>query len=88
MIVNENTKIVQKIYCKTVLAEQGELTKELFDKIDDGDQEVMIKVYADQQDRIRNVANRIGNIEDQELILSQIDSIQEVLDNLEEILKQ
>ena len=84
--INEYTKEIQKQYCKTVLAEQGQLTKDLVAKIDAGDEEVMRRVYIAQQQRIKYQANKIIDPEERQLTLSQIDSVQEVLDALREIL--
>jgi hypothetical protein len=84
--IDQNTKYLQQAYCKTVLAEQGQLTKDLFDKINAGDEETMRRVYVAQQERIRLQAERITNATDKQITLTQIDSIQEVLDALSDIL--
>jgi len=84
--IDRNTKYLQQAYCKTVLAEQGQLTKDLFDKINAGDEETMRRVYVAQQERIRLQAERITNATDKQITLTQIDSIQEVLDALSDIL--
>lgn len=86
MHIDQNTKYLQQAYCKTVLAEQGQLTKDLFDKINAGDEETMRRVYVAQQERIRLQAERITNATDKQITLTQIDSIQEVLDALSDIL--
>jgi hypothetical protein len=86
MKIDENSKRIQKGYCQTVLAENGRLTKELNDKIEAGDINVMRQVYVDQQERIRQIAAKIDNPTDKEITLSRVNSIQEVLDNLTEIL--
>lgn len=86
MHIDQYTKIVQKCYCRTVLAEHGTLTKELLNKINSGDEETMRAVYHAQQERIRQVAERMNSQEDKEVTLSQVDSIQEILDVLTEIL--
>lgn len=86
MHIDEHTKKMQKIYCRTVLAEHGELTKDLYEKINAGDEVTMRKVYLEQQQRIRDRAAKIQNPADKELTLSQVESIQEVLDSLSDIL--
>lgn len=86
MHIDHRTKEIQKSYCKTVLAEHGQLTKELSDKIDSGDEEAMRCVYTEQQKRIRGQAEKIENSIDKKITLTQVDSIQEVLDALSEIL--
>lgn len=86
MHIDKHSKELQKAYCRTVLAEQGQLTKELFDKINSGDEEVMRRVYTEQQQRIRQQAKQIKNEIDRKITLTQVDSIQEVLDTLSEIL--
>jgi len=58
--IDQHTKALQKSYCKTVLAEHGQLTKDLFDKINAGDEKAMRQVYTDQQQRIRQQAERIS----------------------------
>ncbi len=87
MHIDQNTKYLQQAYCKTVLAEHGELTKELFDKINAGDEETMRRVYVSQQERIRLQAERITNATDKQITLTQVDSIQEVLNALSKILE-
>lgn len=87
MIVDQRQKEIQKAYCKTVLAEHGELTQELYNKINDGDEAVMRKVYLEQQKRIRDKANELNDQESKKLTLSQVDSIQEVLNSLSDILR-
>ena len=84
--IDQHTKALQKSYCKTVLAEHGQLTKDLFDKINAGDEHAMRQVYTDQQERIRQQAERIADPTEKEITLSQVESIQEVLDALHEIL--
>jgi len=86
MHIDQYTKEIQKSYCKTVLAEHGQLTKELYDKINAGDEPTMRQVYIDQQQRIRERAEKIDNTTNKEITLSQVDSIQEVLDALRDIL--
>lgn len=86
MHIDQYTKVMQKSYCRTVLAERGELTQELADKINSGDETTMRAVYLDQQQRIRDFADHMKNMEDKAVTLSQVDSIQEVLDVLTEIL--
>jgi len=86
MHINEYTKEIQKQYCKTVLAEHGQLTREVVAKIDAGDEEAMRRVYIAQQQRIKDRADKIIDPEERRLTLSQIDSVQEVLDALREIL--
>jgi len=46
----------------------------------------MRRVYIAQQQRIKYQANKIIDPEERQLTLSQIDSVQEVLDALREIL--
>lgn len=87
MDINQYTKESQKLYCKTVLAEHGQLTKEIFDKINAGDEGVMRRVYIAQQQRIQQIADQIEDLVEREIVLTQIDSIQEVLDVLPIILK-
>lgn len=77
---------VAKAYCRTLLAEHGQLTKALFDKINAGDEATMRRVYADQQERIRRIAETITDPTDKRITLTQVDSIQEVLDALPSIL--
>jgi hypothetical protein len=84
--IDQHTKYLQQAYCRTVLAEQGQLTKELFDKINAGDEETMRRVYVAQQERIRQQADRIANPTDRQITLTQVGSIQEVLDALPKIL--
>jgi len=84
--INQHTKELQKAYCKTLLAEHGQLTRELFDKINAGDEETMRRIYADQQQRIRLQAKNIVSDEDRRITLTQVESIQEVLDALPSIL--
>jgi uncharacterized protein (UPF0218 family) len=84
--IDQHTKELQKAYCRTLLAEHGLLTKELFDKINAGDEQTMRRVYTDQQQRIRRQAESIENPTDKKITLTQIDSIQEVLNALPEIL--
>lgn len=86
MYVDKHTKELQKAYCKTVLAEHGQLTKELFDKINAGDEATMRRVYTDQQQRIRERAKTIEDPTNRQITLTQVDSIQEVLDALTTIL--
>lgn len=86
MHIDQYTKEQQKGYCRTVLATQGKLTKALFDKINAGDEATLLKIYEDQQDAIRKSAESIEDEEDRKVTLTQIDSIQEVLDCLNEIL--
>lgn len=86
MHIDKHSKELQKAYCRTVLAEHGQLTKERFDKINAGDEETMRRVYTDQQQRIRRQAGQIENQTDRQITLTQVDSIQEVLDALPEIL--
>lgn len=86
MHIDSHTKELQKSYCKTVLAEHGELTKELYDKINSGDEPTMRAVYTAQQQRIRDWAEKLENPRDKEITLTQVDSIQEVLDSLSKIL--
>jgi vacuolar-type H+-ATPase subunit H len=86
MHIDKNTKDMQKGYCKTVLASQGKLTKDLFDKINNGDEAVIRQVFKDQQQRINNEASKISDLANKEVTLTQVDSIQEVLDCLTEIL--
>ena len=86
MHINQHTKELQKAYCKTLLAEHGQLTRELFDKINAGDEETMRRIYADQQQRIRLQAKNIVSDEDRRITLTQVESIQEVLDALPSIL--
>lgn len=86
MHIDRHTKELQKAYCKTLLAEHGLLTTKLFEKINSGDEETMRCVYIDQQERIRQQAGKIQNQADKEITLTQVDSIQEVLDALHEIL--
>lgn len=84
--VDQHTKELQKAYCKTVLAEHGQLTKALFDKINAGDEATVRRVYTDQQQRILRHAETITEPMDKQITLTQIDSIQEVLDALPSIL--
>ena len=84
--IDSYSKVIQKGYCQTVLAEHGRLTKELNDKIDSGDEATMRWVYGLQQERIRFEANKIVDQRNKEITLSRVDSIQEVLDVLNEIL--
>ncbi len=46
----------------------------------------MRRVYADQQERIRRIAETITDPTDKRITLTQVDSIQEVLDALPSIL--
>lgn len=87
MHIDQNTKNIQKSYCLTVLAEHGGLTKELFRKINEGDEDAMREVYVCRQNKIREQAEKLTDPVEKELTLSQIDSIQEVLDSLSAILK-
>lgn len=77
---------MQKGYCKTVLASQGKLTKELFDKINNGDEPTMRRIFEEQKqiiiDSTQNITNKVGR----SITLTQADSVQEVLDNLTEML--
>lgn len=84
--IDQHTKALQKSYCKTVLAEHGQLTKDLFDKINAGDEKAMRQVYTDQQQRIRQQAERITDPIEKQITLTQVDSIQEVLNALPNIL--
>jgi len=84
--IDKHSKELQKAYCRTVLAEHGQLTKEQFDKINAGDEETMRRVYTDQQQRIRRQAEQIENPTDKKITLTQVESIQEVLDALPKIL--
>lgn len=77
---------MQKAYCRTLLAEHGQLTKELSDKINAGDEETMRRVYSDQQQRIRQQSETIENPTDKQITLTQVDSIQEILNALPNIL--
>ena len=86
MHIDKHSKELQKAYCRTVLAEHGQLTKEQFDKINAGDEETMRRVYTDQQQRIRRQAEQIENPTDKKITLTQVESIQEVLDALPKIL--
>ena len=86
MHVDQHTKELQKSYCKTVLAGHGLLTKGLLDKINAGDEATMRRIYIDQQERIRQQAEKISNPTDKQVTLTQVDSIQEVLDALTRIL--
>lgn len=86
MHIDQYTKELQKAYCRTVLAEHGQLTKELFDMINTGDEATMRRVYTDQQERIRQQAGTITNQIDKQITLTAVDSIQEVLDALNDIL--
>lgn len=87
MHIDSNTKYLQMGYCKAVLAEHGQLTKELFDKINAGDEQTMRSAYIGQQERIRQKATTIENSVNRQITLTQVESIQEVLDALPEILK-
>ena len=84
--IDQHTKALHKSYCKTVLAEHGQLTKDLFDKINAGDEETMRQVYTDQQERIRQQAELIADLTERQITLTQVNSIQEVLDVLPDIL--
>jgi len=84
--IDRYTKELIKSYCRTLLAEHGLLTEELFNKINSGDEETMRQVCISQQDRIRDQAQTISDPIIKEITLSQINSIQEVLDALPEIL--
>ncbi|NBQ39809.1 MAG: hypothetical protein EBU34_08515 [Alphaproteobacteria bacterium] len=84
--IDQHTKALQKSYCQTVLAERGQLRKDLFDKINAGDEKAMQQVYMDQQQRIRQQAELITDPIDKQITLTQVDSIQEVLNALPDIL--
>lgn len=86
MHIDQHTKDLQKAYCRTLLAEHGQLTKELLDKINAGDEETMRRVYTEQQQRIRRQAETIENPTDKQITLTQVNSIQEVVDALPNIL--
>lgn len=86
MYVDQYTKELQKRYCITLLAEHGQLTKALFDKINAGDEATMRQIYTDQQKRIRDRAESITDPTDKRITLTQVESIQEVLDALPTIL--
>lgn len=87
MNIDKYTKESQKLYCKTVLAEHGQLTEEKFRKINAGDEEVMRGVYIAQQQRIKQRADQIKDLSEREIMLTQVGSLQEVLDALTQILK-
>lgn len=84
--IDQHTKELQKAYCRTLLTEHSQLTKELFDRINAGDEETMRCVYTDQQQKIRQQAETIENSIEKQITLTQADSIQEVLDALPNIL--
>lgn len=86
MHVDRYTKELQKAYCKVLLAGQGKLTKEIYDRINAGDEETIRRVYIEQQHNIRRCAESIENATDRQICLTQIESIQEVLDALPSIL--
>ncbi len=86
MDIDKNSLINIKGYCRTLLASDGKLTRELFDKINEGDEAIIKKVLADQKQKIIDSANQIENKENKNLTLTQADSVQEVLDAFPEIL--
>lgn len=86
MHIDPHTKELQKAYCRTLLAEHGQLTKALFDKINAGDEAIMRRIYTDQQQRIRHQAETISDPTDKLITLTQVDSIQEILNALPSIL--
>jgi hypothetical protein len=86
MNIDSNTKDIQKNYCRTILASEGKLTKELFDKINSGDEAAIREVLKYQKQKIIDSANKITDEVNRDLTLTQADSIQEVLDCLDQIL--
>lgn len=86
MYIDNNSLNNIKGYCRTLLASEGKLTRELFDKINKGDDAVIREVLENQMKKIIDSADQIKNEENKKLTLTQTDSIQEVLDALPEIL--
>ena len=72
MYVDEHTKVLQKSYCKTVLAEHGQLTEELYGKINSENEATMRKVYMDQQNRIKECAEKIDNPTNKKITLHKL----------------
>ncbi|MDP3517871.1 MAG: hypothetical protein Q8S94_11960 [Pseudohongiella sp.] len=87
MIINAQNKEQVKGYCRHSWAAQGKLTKEISDQICAEDDSTLRRILEDQKARIVQAAETIEDIADREITLSQAESIQEVIDNLEKLLK-
>lgn len=87
MHIDSRTKEEVKGYCRHSWAAQGKLTEKISDKIVAEDEATLRMILEDQKARIISAAKRIEDKRNKQVTLSQADSVQEVLGNLEELLK-
>lgn len=87
MLIDVRTKEQVKGYCRHSWAAQGKLTKEISDQICAEDEGTLRRILEDQKARIVAAAEEIEDNANKEVTLSQAGSVQEVIDNLEELLK-
>jgi len=86
MITDKTSKVVTKIYAKTLLLESGKLTKEIHEKIRNGDENTIRDVLTKQKEKLLDSAANEKNPEAKEWLESEAGSVQEVIDSLTDIL--
>ena len=86
MFIDNNSQNNLKGYCRTLLASEGKLTRELYDSINNADESVIKSILQEQKQKIIDSSNQITNETNKRLILSQANSVQEVIDALPSIL--